>query len=155
MSTDSFTAPGTRKGVSYGGNCCNSLAVESMNGRGTVEDDMTRPQIFVSYAHQDSRWFDRNSPISLMPTLIKSLEELDQAEVWYDRRRLGGGDPFQEEIEQAIGYVPGSRGVVRTVDALLALYEPHVDHVYYAHEPTAARRGVKGSVVAIFSVKKA
>jgi len=58
-----------------------------------------RPQIFVSYAHDDRRWFDKGS---LMPRLIRSLESLDDAEVWYDRRRLTGGDPWRQEIEAAI-----------------------------------------------------
>lgn len=60
---------------------------------------MFKPHIFVSYAHDDRRWFEKDS---LMPRLIKSLEVLDNAEVWYDRRRLAGGDPWRQEIEDAI-----------------------------------------------------
>ncbi len=58
------------------------------------------------------------------------------------------------DIRQAIGYIPGSSEVVRSVESLLALFAPHVDRVYFAHEPTEARRDRKGSVVAVFSIKK-
>jgi hypothetical protein len=60
---------------------------------------MFEPHVFVSYAHEDRRWFEKGF---LMPGLIKALETMDQAEVWYDRRRLAGGDPWQKEIEDAI-----------------------------------------------------
>lgn len=60
---------------------------------------MCKVHIFVSYAREDSRWFEKGS---LMPRLVDSLEQQDSAEVWYDKRQLGGGDPWREEIEQAI-----------------------------------------------------
>jgi len=59
---------------------------------------MSQIHIFVSYSHDDARWFDEDK---LMPRLIKSLEILG-AEVWFDRRRLGGGDPWKQEIVDAI-----------------------------------------------------
>ncbi|HRK35006.1 MAG TPA: toll/interleukin-1 receptor domain-containing protein [Candidatus Hydrogenedentes bacterium] len=59
---------------------------------------MAQIHIFVSYSHVDAQWFDENK---LMPRLIKSLEILG-AEVWFDRRRLGGGDPWKQEIVDAI-----------------------------------------------------
>ena len=59
---------------------------------------MNKIKIFVSYSHEDARWFEEGS---LMPRLSKSLELMD-VEVWYDRKRLDGGDPWRQEIEQAI-----------------------------------------------------
>src|ERR1035437_3341111 len=60
---------------------------------------MFRPFIFVSYAHEDSRWFEEGS---LMTRLIPSLEKQGDAEVWYDKRRIGGADIWREEIANAI-----------------------------------------------------
>jgi TIR domain len=59
-----------------------------------------RPFIFVSYAHEDSNWFEKGS---LMPRLIQSLEHIN-AEVWYDKGRIGGADIWREEIEKAIDH---------------------------------------------------
>ena len=59
-----------------------------------------------------------------------------------------------EHICEAAGYVAGSEERVEDLEQLLALYAPHVDHVYYAHQPTPGRRDRKGSIVAVFSVKK-
>ncbi|MCC6154418.1 MAG: TIR domain-containing protein [Candidatus Hydrogenedentes bacterium] len=59
---------------------------------------MSQVHIFVSYSHDDARWFAEDK---LMPRLIKSLEIIG-AEVWYDHRRLGGGDPWKQEIVDAI-----------------------------------------------------
>ncbi|MCC6795798.1 MAG: TIR domain-containing protein [Candidatus Hydrogenedentes bacterium] len=59
---------------------------------------MSQVHIFVSYSHDDARWFADDK---LMPRLIKSLEIIG-AEVWYDHRRLGGGDPWKQEIVDAI-----------------------------------------------------
>ncbi len=55
-------------------------------------------QVFVSYSHEDVEWFEEGS---LMPRLVKSLER-EGAETWYDRKRLGGGDWWRQEIEDAI-----------------------------------------------------
>jgi hypothetical protein len=60
---------------------------------------MFRPSIFVSYAHEDSRWFEKGS---LMSRLIPSLERRENAEVWYDKGRIGGADIWREEIDNAI-----------------------------------------------------
>lgn len=59
---------------------------------------MSQVHIFVSYSHDDAGWFADDK---LMPRLIKSLEVIG-AEVWYDHRRLGGGDPWKQEIVDAI-----------------------------------------------------
>lgn len=57
-----------------------------------------KPFIFVSYAHEDYKWFENES---LMPRLIQSLEH-NNAEIWYDKLRIGGSDIWREEIEKAI-----------------------------------------------------
>jgi hypothetical protein len=57
-----------------------------------------KPFIFVSYAHEDSRWFEKGS---LMPRLIPSLQRAN-AEVWYDKGRIGGADIWRNEIDNAI-----------------------------------------------------
>ena len=57
-----------------------------------------KPFIFVSYAHEDSRWFEKGS---LMPRLIQSLQRVN-AEIWYDKGRIGGADIWKDEIENAI-----------------------------------------------------
>jgi ubiquinone/menaquinone biosynthesis C-methylase UbiE len=59
-----------------------------------------------------------------------------------------------DQIGEVAGYVPGSEERVEDLDQLLALYAPHVNHVYYAHQPTPQRRDRKGSIVAVFSVNK-
>jgi hypothetical protein len=60
---------------------------------------MFKPFIFVSYAHEDSRWFEK---ASLMTRIIPSLEKRENAEVWYDKGRIGGADIWREEIDNAI-----------------------------------------------------
>jgi hypothetical protein len=60
---------------------------------------MFRPFIFVSYSHEDSMWFQKGS---LMARLIPSLEKQASAEVWFDKRRIGGADIWREEIDNAI-----------------------------------------------------
>ena len=55
-------------------------------------------QIFVSYSHEDKRWFDQNP---LIPRLEKFLRWED-VRIWYDKARLIAGDRWHEEIEKAI-----------------------------------------------------
>ena len=59
-----------------------------------------------------------------------------------------------DQLCEAAGYVAGSEERIEDLDQLLALYAPHVDHVYYAHQPTSERRDRKGSIVVVFSVNK-
>ncbi len=60
----------------------------------------------------------------------------------------------REEIERELGYAPGSRQRFEGVDDLLALFAPHVERVYFSQEPTAQNRDRKGSIAAIFTVRK-
>ena len=54
--------------------------------------------IFVSYSHEDGRWFEDDS---LIPWLARSLKK-DGVEIWWDRRGLSGGDPWRRTIEEQI-----------------------------------------------------
>ena len=60
---------------------------------------MSEINVFISYSHSDSRWFDSGS---LIPRLTKSLEVSEGVKVWYDKKRLVAGDAWQREIEEAI-----------------------------------------------------
>jgi len=54
--------------------------------------------VFVSYSHEDSRWFEEDS---LIPWLARSLRR-DNVEIWYDRQGLQAGDDFRRRIEEEI-----------------------------------------------------
>jgi hypothetical protein len=56
-------------------------------------------QIFVSYAHQDSRWLGDDS---LIPWLARSLRR-DQVVFWWDREGILPGDEYRKLIEKEIG----------------------------------------------------
>lgn len=59
-------------------------------------------RVFVSYSHQDSRWFDVESATTcLVPWLADSLRRLG-VKFWWDRRGLGAGDEFRRRIETEI-----------------------------------------------------
>ena len=55
-------------------------------------------RVFVSYSHEDSRWFEEDS---LIPWLARSLRK-DNVETWYDRQGLQAGDEFRRRIEEEI-----------------------------------------------------
>jgi hypothetical protein len=59
---------------------------------------MTEIHIFISYAHEDKRWFE---PGSLIPRMTQFLEAHENAKVWYDTRRLRGGDPWFDDVTDA------------------------------------------------------
>lgn len=64
-------------------------------------------------------------------------------------------DPRSDgEIQSTCGYLPGSQFRLDSVREMLALFEPHVDHVYFSQDVIPARRGMPGTVLAIFSIKK-
>ncbi len=58
-------------------------------------------------------------------------------------------------IAAELGYVPGASNPITDLEGLLALFEGSVDRLYFSQEPTGARRDRLGSIVAIFSLKKA
>ncbi|MEI7900914.1 MAG: toll/interleukin-1 receptor domain-containing protein, partial [bacterium] len=62
---------------------------------------MATIRIFISYAREDKRWFQRDSQYTLIPYLIESLRKEDVS-FWYDAEGLGVGDEFKRRIEEAI-----------------------------------------------------
>jgi len=61
---------------------------------------MSTIRIFISYSHDDDRWFDARSRYNFIPWLQESLRR-DQVELWYDRG-LEAGEEFQRRIEEEI-----------------------------------------------------
>lgn len=59
-----------------------------------------------------------------------------------------------EEIEEMIGYVPADEERITSVEMLLVFFGDHVDKVYFSHEIIPPRKHLKGSICAIFSIKK-
>ncbi len=64
-----------------------------------------------------------------------------------------GGKGIEEKISE-LGYRPGAERVTSQVEQVLEYFEHHVDHVYFSHSIIPQRSDMKGSVIAIFSVKK-
>ena len=56
---------------------------------------MTKPTIFISYSHADEAWKDR------LVTHLTVLERQGLLDLW-DDRRIGVGEDWRREIEQAI-----------------------------------------------------
>jgi tetratricopeptide (TPR) repeat protein len=56
--------------------------------------------IFVSYAHEDKRWFDEKYKYNLIPFLINSLKK-QSVMFWYDKD-LQTGDRFENRINEEI-----------------------------------------------------
>jgi hypothetical protein len=61
-------------------------------------DELTR--VFVSYAREDKKWFDRDYRFNLIPFLIESLKKQNVV-FWYDND-LRPGDEFRRHIEAEI-----------------------------------------------------
>ena len=57
---------------------------------------MTKPTVFISYSHKDEEWKD------LLIPHLKALEQQDQIVLW-DDRKIGTGEDWYPEIEQAMG----------------------------------------------------
>lgn len=64
-----------------------------------------------------------------------------------------GGVIGQEQIKK-LGYVPGAGRLTTDAQQLLDFFGEHVDQVYFSHSITKDRMEHKGSVIAIFSIKK-
>src|SRR5207248_3560212 len=60
-----------------------------------------------------------------------------------------------EEIAKQLGYMPCTGTYFRSVKDLLDCFEGAVDQVYFQHGIVQGRNSEEGSVLAIFSVKKA
>ena len=61
----------------------------------TMAGDADQPTVFISYAHKDEAYKDE-----MMPH-FQALENAGRVTVW-DDRKIGGGELWYEEIEQAL-----------------------------------------------------
>lgn len=59
-----------------------------------------------------------------------------------------------DQVIAECGYLPGAAERVTSVAELLALFEGHVDHVYFSHDVIPERAHEAGTVSAIFSTHK-
>lgn len=64
-----------------------------------------------------------------------------------------GGKEAEEQIKQ-LAYTPGSGRVTKHVNQILEYFQGHVDQVYFSHSISPELEHLKGSVVAVFSIKK-
>ena len=53
---------------------------------------MSRPNVFISYSHEDSEWVRQ---------FAKALKDLDVA-VWFDEWQIKAGDPLRDAIEKGL-----------------------------------------------------
>lgn len=59
-----------------------------------------------------------------------------------------------EEIGKSLGYIPGAKQRLGSVQEVLNLFGEHVDQVYFQHDIPTHRRDQAGSIIAVFSIKK-
>jgi len=64
-----------------------------------------------------------------------------------------GGLEGQQQIEQ-LDYVPGAGRLTTNASQLIELFGDSVDQIYFTHSIEEDRRHAKGSVIAVFSIKK-
>ncbi len=64
-----------------------------------------------------------------------------------------GGEEAAHQIKE-LGYKPGSKRVTDHIDKILEYFREHIDHTYFSHSILPQRSHTKGSVIAIFSIKK-
>ena len=60
-----------------------------------ADPGITQPNIFISYSHKDEEWKDTLS------TQIAVLQSAEALLAW-DDRRIGAGENWRSEIEQAM-----------------------------------------------------
>jgi hypothetical protein len=96
---------------------------------------MARPNVFISYSHEDQRFLR-----SLLPYL-ESLEQQNFAEIWSDEE-LKGGDRWPEEIEAALNSA--------TVAVLLISQKFLTSRFIYKEElPRIFRRQIEGKLTVL------
>jgi SAM-dependent methyltransferase len=61
----------------------------------------------------------------------------------------GVGDP-----EALVGYIPGAGRTTNSVNQITKYFTDHLDFMYFSHGIIDSRKTIKGSVIAIFSIKK-
>jgi len=59
-----------------------------------------------------------------------------------------------ENIEKLVGYIPGAGRITNSVDQVTKYFADNIDHIYFDHGITEDRKNMKGSIIAIFSIKK-
>jgi SAM-dependent methyltransferase len=64
-----------------------------------------------------------------------------------------GGLTGQEEVKK-LDYVPGAGRLTTQASQLTDFFGEAVDHVYFSHSIDEDRQDLKGSVIAVFSIKK-
>lgn len=64
-----------------------------------------------------------------------------------------GGNEGKKQIE-ALEYTPGAGRLTTKSSQLTDFFGDNVDHVYFSHNIEADREDLKGSVIAVFSIKK-
>jgi SAM-dependent methyltransferase len=64
-----------------------------------------------------------------------------------------GGEEGKRQIE-ALHYTPGAGRLTTQASQLTDFFGENVDHVYFSHNIEEDRREMKGSVIAVFSIKK-
>jgi SAM-dependent methyltransferase len=63
------------------------------------------------------------------------------------------GDIGKKQVD-ALDYVPGAGRLTTKASELLSFFGDHVDHVYFSHQVEEDRTANKGSIIAVFSIKK-
>jgi hypothetical protein len=64
-----------------------------------------------------------------------------------------GGEEAKQQIAK-LDYVPGAGRLTTNASQLLEFFGDHVDQVYFTHSIEEDRKDLKGSVIAVFSIKK-
>ena len=64
-----------------------------------------------------------------------------------------GGEEAVAQIEK-LQYTPGAGRLTTKASQLIEFFGDAVDHVYFTHEVEEDRKQLKGSVIAVFSIKK-
>lgn len=64
-----------------------------------------------------------------------------------------GGEEGKQQVKK-LNYTPGAGRVTKHTDDILKHFKGNVDNIYFSHNIIPERETLKGSVIAIFSVKK-
>jgi SAM-dependent methyltransferase len=59
-----------------------------------------------------------------------------------------------EQIGKSLGYIPGAKRRLESVQEVLSLFGSHVGQVYFRHDIPEHRRDQAGSIVVVFEIKK-
>ena len=59
-----------------------------------------------------------------------------------------------DNAKELLGYIPGAGRKTNSVDQITRYFADHLDFMYFSHGIVDSRKNMKGSVLAIFSIKK-